>query len=136
MRLTGGDQPRRHPGSGRGPAGRSAVMALLKLRIPGGLALAAALAACGSSALYGVPGAEPPASTPTLVPGSRPYDVSGLIHPAGGKFLGVQAPAAPDSLGPVRSFAASARAPPNLIGQYVSWNNPPDTHAATSAVCA
>jgi hypothetical protein len=103
------------------------------LRILGGLALAAALAACGSSALYGVPGAEPPASTPTLVPGSRPYNVSGLIHPAGGKFLGIQAPGAPDSLGPVRSFAASVRARPNLIGQYMSWNNPPDTQAVTSA---
>src|SRR5260370_10589387 len=105
MRLTGGDQPRRHPGSARRPAGRSAVMALLKLRILGGLALAAALAACGSSALYGVPGAEPPASTPTLVPGSRPYNVSGLIHPAGGEVLGVQAPRAPVSLRPVSSLA-------------------------------
>ena len=32
--------------------------------------------------------------------------MSGLLDPAGGKFLGVQAPGAPDSLGPVRSFAA------------------------------
>jgi len=108
-------------------------MALVKLRVLGGLALAAALAACGSSALYGVPGAERPASTPTLVPGSRPYNVSGLREPAGGKFLGVQAPGAPDSLGPVRSFAASAGARPNLIGQYMSWNNPPNTQAVTSA---
>jgi mannan endo-1,4-beta-mannosidase len=106
---------------------------LLKLRILGGLALAAALAACGSSALYGVPGAESPGSTPTLVPGSRPYNVSGLRDPAGGKFLGVQAPGAPGSLGPVRSFAAGARARPNLIGQYMSWNNPLDTQAVTSA---
>src|SRR5258708_14199324 len=133
MRLAGGDQPRGHPGAGRRPAGRSAVMALPRLRILGGLALAVALAACGSSDLYGVRGAEPPASTPTLVPGSRPYDVSGLIHPAGGRVLGVQAPARPASLGPVRAFAASARARPNLIGQYVSWTNPPDTQAVTSA---
>jgi mannan endo-1,4-beta-mannosidase len=108
-------------------------MALLKLRVLGGLALAAALAACGSSALYGVPGAQPPTSTPTLVPGSRPYNVSGLVGPAGGKFLGVQAPGAPDSLGPVRSFAASAGARPNLIGQYMSWNNLLDAQAVTSA---
>jgi mannan endo-1,4-beta-mannosidase len=106
---------------------------LLKLRILGGLALAAALAACGSSALYGVPGAERPTSTPTLVPGSHPYNVSGLRDPAGGKFLGVQAPGAPDSLGPVRSFAAVAGARPNLIGQYMSWNNLLDTQAVTSA---
>src|SRR5258708_17809621 len=103
MRLTGGDQPRRHPGSGRRPAGRSAVMALPRLRILGGLALAVALAACGSSELYGVPGAEPPASTPTLVPGSRPYDVSRLIHPACGEFLGGHAPRAPDPPRPARS---------------------------------
>jgi len=105
----------------------------VKPGILGGLALAAALAACGSSALYGVPGAHPPAAAPTLVPGSRPYDVSALRDPAGGKFLGVQAPGAPDSLGPVRSFAASAGARPNLIGQYASWNNPLDTQAVTSA---
>src|SRR5258708_11677016 len=102
MRLTGGDQPRRHPGSARRPAGRSALMALLRLRILVGLAFAAALAACGSSALYGVPGAEPPASTPTLVPGSPPYNVSGLIRPAGGEFLGVHAPRAPGSPRPRR----------------------------------
>jgi len=110
------------------------MMALLKLRILGSLALAAALAACGSSILYGVPGAESPPSTPTLVPGSRPYNVSGLRDPAGGaKFLGVQAPGAPDSLKPVQSFAAAAGARPNLIGQYVSWNHPLDNQAVTNA---
>src|SRR5262249_27024880 len=62
MKLTGGDRPRRHGGPGRRRAGAGAVTALLKLRILAGLAVAAALAACGSSALYGVPGAEPPAS--------------------------------------------------------------------------
>jgi len=133
MRLHGGDQPGRYPQPGRRPGGRSAMVPSARLRILGGLALAAALAACGSSALYGVPGAERPGSTPTLVPGSRPYNVSGLREPAGGKFLGVQAPGAPDSLGPVRSFAASAGARPNLIGQYMSWNNPLDTQAVTSA---
>lgn len=123
------------PASGRPPDRRGAVMTSPKLRMLGGLALAAALAACGSSALYGVPGAEPPSSGPATVPapGSRPYNVSGLLDPAGGKFVGVQAPGAPDSLGPVRSFAASAGVRPNLIGQYMSWNNPLDTRAVTSA---
>ena len=123
------------PASGRPPDGRGAVMASPKLRMLGSLALAAALAACGSSALYGVPGAEPPTSGPATVPapGSRPYNVSGLLHPAGGKFVGVQAPGAPDSLGPVQSFAASAGLRPNLIGEYMSWNNPLDTRAVTSA---
>jgi mannan endo-1,4-beta-mannosidase len=109
------------------------VTAVLKLRILGSLALAAALAACGSSALYGVPGAEQPSSAPTLVPGSHPYNVSGLRAPAGGKIFGVQAPGAPDSLGPVRSFAASAGARPNLIGQYMSWNSPLDVKAVQNA---
>jgi mannan endo-1,4-beta-mannosidase len=98
------------------------------LRLLGSLALAAALAACGSSALYGVPGAEQPSPAP-----GRPYNVSGLLDPAGGKFLGVQAPGAPDSLGPVRSFAASAGIRPNLIGEYMAWNKPMDTQAATNA---
>ena len=133
MRLTGGGQPRGHPGPGRRPARRPAVAAWPKLSWLGGLALAAALAACGSSALYGVPGAEPPSSAPTLVPGSRPYDVSGLRDPAGGKFFGVQAPGAPASLGPVRSFAASAGARPNMIGEYMSWNNPLDVQAVQNA---
>jgi mannan endo-1,4-beta-mannosidase len=109
------------------------VTAVLKLRILGSLALAAALAACGSSALYGVPGAEPPSSTPTLVPGSHPYNVSGLRAPAGGKIFGVEAPGAPDSLGPVQSFAASAGVRPNMIGEYVSWNNPLDVKAVQNA---
>ena len=33
----------------------------------------------------------------------------------------------------MQSFAASARARPNLIGQYVSWNNPLDSQAVTNA---
>ena len=106
---------------------------VLKLRILGGLALAAALAACGSSALYGVPGAEAPSSTPTLVPGSHPYNVSRLRAPAGGKIFGVQAPGAPDSLGPVHSFAASAGVRPNMIGEYLPWNNPLDVKAMQNA---
>ncbi len=97
-------------------------------RILVGLALAMALAACGSSALYGVPGAEQPSPAP-----ARPYDVSALLDPAAGKFLGVEAPGAPDSLNPVRSFATAAGARPNLIGEYVSWNDPVDTQAWINA---
>jgi mannan endo-1,4-beta-mannosidase len=104
-------------------------MRLPKLRILGSLVLAAALAACGRSALYGVPGAEPPSPPPS----ARPYNVSGLVNPPAGKFLGVQAPGAPDSLGQVRSFAASAAVRPNLIGEYMSWNDPLDTRAVTNA---
>jgi mannan endo-1,4-beta-mannosidase len=97
-------------------------------RLLGGLAMASALMACGSSGLYGVPGARAPSPASP----SRPYDVSGLLNPAGGKFLGVDAAGAPDSLRPVRSFAASAGAAPNLIGEYMSWNDPLDTRAVTA----
>jgi mannan endo-1,4-beta-mannosidase len=107
-------------------------MRLPKLRILGSLVLAAALAACGRSALYGVPGAESP-SPPSPPPSARPYNVSRLVNPPAGKFLGVQAPGAPDSLGQVRSFAASAGVRPNLIGEYMSWNDPLDTRAVTNA---
>jgi mannan endo-1,4-beta-mannosidase len=106
------------------------MMRLLpQLRVIGSVALAGALAACGSSALYGVPGAEAPGSAPA----AKPYNVSGLLHPAGGKFFGVQAPGAPDALGSVRTFAASAGARPNLIGEYIAWNDAMDTQAAANA---
>jgi mannan endo-1,4-beta-mannosidase len=106
------------------------MMRLLpKLRVIGSVALAGALAACGSSALYGVPGAEPPSSTSP----AKPYNVSKLLDPADGKFLGVQAPGAPDALGPVQTFATSAGTRPNLIGEYMAWNNPMDTQAAANA---
>jgi mannan endo-1,4-beta-mannosidase len=102
---------------------------LPKLRGLASLVLAATLAACGSSALYGVPGAEsPPPSAP-----ATPYNVSRLLYPATGKFLGVEASGAPDSLAPVRAFAASAGARPNLIGEYMSWNDLMDTQAAINA---
>jgi mannan endo-1,4-beta-mannosidase len=103
------------------------------LRLLGGLAVAGALTACGSSALYGVPGARSPSPTTSPSRPSRPYDVSRLVNPAGGKFFGVDAPGAPDSLGPVRSFTASAGAAPNLVGEYMSWNDPLDTRAVTNA---
>ena len=102
---------------------------LPKLRVIGSVVLAGALASCGSSALYGVPGAESPGSSAP----AKPYNVSRLIDPAGGKFLGVQAPGAPDALGPVQTFAASAGAHPNLIGEYMAWNKPMDTQAAANA---
>jgi Glycosyl hydrolase family 26 len=106
---------------------------VLRLRIVICLGLATALAACGSSALYGVPGAERPSSTPTVVPGSHPFNVSRLRAPVGGKIFGVEAPGAPDSLGPVQSFAASSGVRPNMTGEYMSWNNPLDVKAVQNA---
>jgi mannan endo-1,4-beta-mannosidase len=110
------------------------VTAVIRLRMTVSiLALTTVLTACGSSALYGVPGAEPPSSTPTVVPGSHPYNVSRLRVAIGGKIFGVEAPGAPDSLGPVRSFAASAGVRPNMIGEYMSWNDPLDVKAVQNA---
>lgn len=100
-----------------------------KLAVIGSAALAGLLAACGSSALYGVPGAEAGGSSPP----AKPYNVSKLLDPPDGKFLGVQAPGAPNALGPVQRFAASAGAHPNLIGEYMAWNDPMDTQAAANA---
>src|SRR6202451_1073816 len=114
------------------------MMRLLpKLKIIGSFVLAGALAACGSSALYGVPGAESPGSSAP----AKPYNVSRLLDPAGGKLLGVQAPGAPDALGPVtpvalgrvQTCAAGAGANPTLIGEYMAWNKPMDTQAAANA---
>jgi mannan endo-1,4-beta-mannosidase len=92
-------------------------------------ALAGAVTACGSSALYGVPGARSPAPASA----GPPYEVSALVNPAGKKFFGVDAPGAPDSLAPLHSFAASAGTEPNLVGEYMSWNDPLDSRAVTNA---
>jgi hypothetical protein len=104
------------------------------------MALAAMLAGCGAFAPIGQPaprndrasgaGATARTSAPATVTPS--YDMSGLLDPPSGKFLGVEANGAPDSLGPVRTFAAAATKP-NLIGQYVSWNTSFDAQAATRA---
>jgi len=108
------------------------------------LAAAAALAGCGLLAgcgkfapigqAAGPSGkhatAPAPAGTRTSAP--PPFNMSSLLDPPSGKFLGMEANGAPASLGPVRSFAAAARRP-NLIGQYVGWNTSFDAAAATRA---
>jgi mannan endo-1,4-beta-mannosidase len=70
------------------------------------------------------------ASTPSS---STPYNVSGLLDPTSGKFLGIEASGAPDSLAPVANFAANTGRKPNLIGQYVAWGNPFDASAVSKA---
>jgi len=105
-----------------------------------GIALAAVLAGCG---MFGTPSAvstgHPAAPSGSSAGASAaatnalPYDVSGLVDPTAGKFLGVEATGAPDALGPVTSFAAGIGRKPNLIGQYVGWNNTFSARAATNA---
>ncbi len=102
------------------------------------LAGCALLAGCGKFAPVGQtkPGgsggksAAAPAQAPATV--SPPYNMSGLLDPPSGKFLGVEAGGAPASLGPVKTFAAAARRP-NLIGQYVAWNTSFDARAVRQA---
>ena len=97
------------------------------------LAVASALAACGLSAPRPTAGgvAAPGGSLPAVSPGTvrKIVPVSTLIHPAG-KFFGLEADGAPDSLSPVINVAASVGRNPNLLGQYVSWNVPFDAAAA------
>jgi mannan endo-1,4-beta-mannosidase len=66
-------------------------------------------------------------------PSDLPYDISGLLAPTSGKFLGVEANGVPGSLAPVRSFAASVGRKPNVIGQYIGWRTAFDARAAASA---
>ena len=115
-------------------------MARVGVRLVIAMALAALLAGCGAFAPIGQSaprkdgasgaGAKARTSAPAAVTPS--YDMSALLDPPSGKFLGVEANGAPNSLGPVRTFAAAARKP-NLIGQYVGWNTSFDAQAATKA---
>ena len=74
--------------------------------------------------------ASPAPSTRASAP---PYNVSGLLHPATGKYFGIEADGAPDSLAPVQAFAANTGRKPDLIGQYVAWGKPFDAPAVTNA---
>ena len=74
-----------------------------------------------------------PVPAPSARPAAKPYNVSGLLHPATGKYFGIEADGAPDSLAPVQAFAANTGRKPNLIGQYVAWGKPFDTQAVRNA---
>jgi Glycosyl hydrolase family 26 len=98
-------------------------------------ALAIVLAGCGllkAPAAGGGASARPSAPVPAPA-SSVAYNVSGLLDPSSGKFLGIEANGAPGSLAPVTTFAANTGRKPNLIGQYVAWGNPFDASAASNA---
>lgn len=102
------------------------------------MGLVTALAACGLSApqqgtAAGGQGGTQAASVPTVA-AQQVVPVSELLHPATGKFFGVEVSGAPDSLSPVDTIAAEVGKNPNLIGQYVSWDLPFDSSAAANAV--
>jgi hypothetical protein len=120
---------------------RKSVLACL-----GSVTVAAALAGCGliraPGSSWGTPSvgasilqqeqAAPPQPAASAV--TRPVvPVSALKDPRG-KFFGVEADGAPDSIGPVTTIATSVGVSPNLIGQYVTWGRPFDTMAATNAL--
>ena len=80
-------------------------------------------------AAQNAPGAgQPAAAQRQTVP------VSDLIHPRSGKYLGLEAPGAPDSLSPVQNVAESLGRQPNLLGQYTRWPHPFDTLSAANAL--
>jgi mannan endo-1,4-beta-mannosidase len=106
-------------------------------RVLGRTGLIAVLAGCGlTSPQAPTVGAGGQHSAPggSAAPARQnlPYDMSGLLDPTGGKFLGVEAQGAP-SLSPVSSFAASVGRRPDLVGQYLSWGTSFDPQAVSRA---
>jgi hypothetical protein len=100
--------------------------------------LAATLAGCGllsapAASKNGQTAAAGSAPTTRAASDAPPYDVSGLLDPTSGKFLGLEANGAPDSLTPVTTFAANIGKKPNLVGQYVAWNAPFDANGVAKA---
>jgi mannan endo-1,4-beta-mannosidase len=107
-----------------------------RVRALAGTALIAALAGCGVISPH-APTAAPaspgtPGRSPTPAASSLPYDMTGLLDPTGGKFLGVEAEGAP-SLAPVTSFAESLGKKPDLVGQYLAWGSSFDSRAVAAA---
>ncbi len=103
-----------------------------------GLALSVALAGCGSflARAAGVQGTGAGSGAQAGGGSSAtalPYDISGLLDPRPGKFLGVEAPGVADSLAPVTRFAHSVGRRPNVIGEYVAWNTPFPARPVTRA---
>lgn len=111
--------------------------------LAGTAAVVAALAGCSlirapqpTAQSTGFASAVPEAGAGQAQPAAAPKPVrpaSALLHPSG-KYFGVEANGAPDSIGPVNAVAVSVGRHPNMIGNYVSWNTPFNTTAATNAL--
>jgi hypothetical protein len=99
--------------------------------------LTALLAGCGLISANTTPAAggqgAPGGPASSAAARSLPFDVAPLLDPPAGKFFGIEADGAPDSLTPVTTLADNLGKKPNLIGQYVSWGNPFDASAVTRA---
>jgi len=114
------------------------VIAKSRVLAIAGVALIAAVAGCGvlspprASSSGGGAGAAPASPKPS--PSSiKPYNVSELLDPRAGKFMGIEANGAPDSIAPLTAFASNTGRKPNLVGQYVAWGKPFDAMAASNA---
>lgn len=106
----------------------------IRLILP--VAVVLSLAACGTGgADRAVTGSTQAASQqpPTQPARKAIVPASALLHPTG-KFFGLEADGAPDSLQPVLNVAASIGTNPNLLGQYVAWNRPFDRAAADQTI--
>jgi len=113
------------------------VTAGTRTRILAGITLIVVLTGCGALSPHtqtaGTGGQQsPPSGSPAPAPQDLPYNMSGLLDPTGGKFIGVEAEGAP-SLTPVTSFAASIDKRPDLIGQYLAWGSSFDAQAVSRA---
>jgi mannan endo-1,4-beta-mannosidase len=112
------------------------VTAAARVRVLAGAALITALAGCGALSPHtqavGPASQSAPSRSPAPSPSSLPYDMSGLLDPTGGKFVGVEAQGAP-SLTPVASFATSLGMRPDLVGQYLAWGSSFDPQAVSAA---
>lgn len=100
------------------------------------MVLVSGLAACSTltqaqGSGTGAQTAARPVATPAAAQHVEP--VSALVHPATGKYLGIEAQGAPDSLDPVRTVAAELGQNPDLIGDYVGWNGAFDATAASNS---
>ncbi len=112
----------------------------------GGLALIAAAAltsACsgvtsgstpGQAGLAGqaAGGGSTSAAQPSASSAPTALSAAALTNPDG-KFFGIEAQGAPDSLGPADDVAAALGHNPNLLGQYLAWGTPFDANAGTNA---
>jgi mannan endo-1,4-beta-mannosidase len=114
--------------------GRLATFVLCSVVVIGGLA------GCGLSAAGQGSGAGSRAGGPAVATSAAPttvakpvVPVSALRDPAG-KFFGIEASGAPDSMTPVDAVSAEIGRNPNLIGQYVAWNHSFDAPAAASSL--
>jgi glycosyl hydrolase family 26 len=71
-------------------------------------------------------------ATGTPSPRGPAFDVAPLLKPAK-KYLGLEMPGSPASIGPAAQFATWTGKKPNLLGEYVGWNTGLDVQGVKNA---